>query len=123
MPASGESRVSVTEGANLPFAGAEGQTGLSGRGSMRFVDFTTLRERETYRSDGGTVLISAAKRACSAASTGRCLTLVLAGSLPRKLSPFQLRAGLIGRATNPPPQFGQTFCNTLSTQAAQNVHS
>ena len=61
--------------------------------------------------------------ACAAGSTGRCLILVLAGSLPRKLSPFQFVAGLIGLGTNPPPQFGQMFPRTLSTQVAQNVHS
>jgi hypothetical protein len=48
---------------------------------------------------------------------------VLAGSLPRKLSFFQFVAGLIGLATNPPPQFGQTFPSTCSTHVAQNVHS
>jgi hypothetical protein len=37
--------------------------------------------------------------------------------------PSKSARGLIGRGTNPPPQFGQTFCNTLSTHAAQNVHS
>jgi hypothetical protein len=48
---------------------------------------------------------------------------VLAGSLPRKLSFFQFIDGLIGRWTNPPPQLGQTFPRTRSTQLAQNVHS
>ena len=32
-------------------------------------------------------------------------------------------AGRIGRGTNPPPQFGQTFCSVVATQSAQNVHS
>jgi hypothetical protein len=36
-------------------------------------------------------------------STGVCLTVVLAWSLPRKLSPFQFFDGLIGLDTNPPP--------------------
>jgi hypothetical protein len=65
----------------------------------------------------------AAKRACAAGSTGLCLTFALAGSLPRKLSPFQFRDGRTGRGANPPPQFGQTSCSTVSTQVAQNVHS
>src|SRR5262249_56234550 len=52
-----------------------------------------------------------------------CLTLVAAGSLPRKLSPFQFFDGRIGLGTNPPRQFGQTFSRTLSTHVAQNVHS
>jgi hypothetical protein len=51
------------------------------------------------------------------------LTLVLAGSFPRKLFPFQFFDGLIGRGTNPPPQFGQTLPNTVPAQCAQNVHS
>src|SRR5580658_4492943 len=32
-------------------------------------------------------------------------------------------AGRIGRGSKPPPQFGQTLNNTLSTQSAQKVHS
>ena len=31
--------------------------------------------------------------------------------------------GRLGLGAKPPPQFGQTFSRTLSTQAAQNVHS
>jgi hypothetical protein len=76
-----------------------------------------------YRSCGGIVLIAAAKRACADGSTGRCLVFVLAGSFPRKLSPFQFRDGRMGRGANPPPQFGQTLCSTVSMQVAQNVHS
>jgi hypothetical protein len=52
-----------------------------------------------------------------------CLILALAGSLPRKFSPFQFLDGLTGRVANPPPQFGQTSPRTRSTHAAQNVHS
>jgi hypothetical protein len=69
------------------------------------------------------VLMAAENRAWAAGSTGRCLTLVLGGSFPRKLSPFQFLDGLMGLGTNPPPQFGHTFSSTLSTQVAQNVHS
>jgi hypothetical protein len=29
----------------------------------------------------------------------------------------------MGRTENPPPQFGQTLCRTVSTQARQKVHS
>jgi len=54
---------------------------------------------------------------------GPVLDLGLGGSLPRKLSPFQFVAGLIGLGTKPPPQFGQTFAKMLSTHVAQNVHS
>lgn len=68
-------------------------------------------------------LIAAANRAWPAGSIGRWRILVLAGSLPRKLSPFQFLDGLIGLGTNPPPQFGHTFSRTLSTHAAQKVHS
>jgi hypothetical protein len=76
-----------------------------------------------YRSSGGTILILAENRSCAAKSTGRCFTLVLAGSFPRKLSSFQFIEGQTGRGTNPPPQFGQTFPRTCSTQATQKVHS
>jgi hypothetical protein len=69
------------------------------------------------------LLIGAENVACASGSTGLCLILVFAGSLPRKLSPFQFFDGLIGRHTNPPPQFGHTFPRTSSTHAAQNVHS
>ncbi|WHZ13369.1 MAG: hypothetical protein OJF52_000201 [Nitrospira sp.] len=72
---------------------------------------------EAYRCSGGIVLIGAENEAWAAASTGRCLTTVLAGSLPRKLSPFQFLDGLMGRRTKPPPQFGRTLCRTCSTLA------
>jgi hypothetical protein len=76
-----------------------------------------------YRFSGGMFLISVANCVWATGSIGLCLTLVLAGSLPRKLSFFQFVDGLIGRGTKPPPQFGQTLPNTASTHAAQNVHS
>jgi hypothetical protein len=76
-----------------------------------------------YRFSGGMVLIAAENRACAAGSTGLCLTFVLAGSLPRKLSPFQFFDGLMGLGTKPPPQFGQTFPRTVSTHVTQKVHS
>src|SRR5262245_51216051 len=65
----------------------------------------------------------AEKSRCAARSTGRCLTLVLAGRLPRKLSPFQFVDGRVGRGANPPPQLGQTLSSTSSTHCAQNLHS
>jgi hypothetical protein len=77
----------------------------------------------SYRSWGGMVLIGAANLAWPSRSTGLCRATVLAGSLPRKLSPFQFFAGLTGRGTNPPPQFGQTLSRTPATHIAQNVHS
>jgi hypothetical protein len=76
-----------------------------------------------YRFSGGMFLIGAENFACVAGSTGLCLILVLAGSLPRKLSPFQFFDGLIGLGTNPPPQLGHTLSKILSTQVTQNVHS
>jgi hypothetical protein len=48
---------------------------------------------------------------------------VLAGNAPRKLSPRQFVAGRLGRGQKPPPQFGQTFASTSSTQVVQKVHS
>jgi hypothetical protein len=84
----------------------------------------TVRYRySSYRFSGGMILIAVENNACAAVSTGMCLTLVLAGSLPRKLSPFQFLDGRIGLGTKPPPQFGQTLPRILSTHAAQNVHS
>ena len=67
--------------------------------------------------------MAAANASCTARSTGRCFTLVLAGYLSRQLSPFQFLEGRIGLGTNPPPQFGQTPPRIVSTQVAQNVHS
>ena len=75
-----------------------------------------------HRFSGGIVLIVAENCACAAGSTGLCFTVVLAGCLPR-CGPFQLLAGLTGRGTKPPPQFGQTLASMPSTHAAQNVHS
>lgn len=75
------------------------------------------------RSSGGRPWMGVANAACAAASTGRCLGVVLAGYLPRKLSPFQFHAGLAGRGTKPPPQLGQTLASRPSTQLAQKVHS
>jgi len=68
-------------------------------------------------------LTAAANRACASGSTGLCFTFVLAGSLPRKFSPFQFLEGRMGLGSKPPPQFGQTLLRTSSTQVAQNVHS
>jgi len=76
-----------------------------------------------YRLCGGIVRRRPANFACAAASTGRCLMVVLAGSAPKKLFPFQLFKGRTGRATKPPPQLGHTFSKTSSTQVAQKVHS
>jgi hypothetical protein len=42
---------------------------------------------------------------------------------PEEVVPFQFVEGRIGRGANPPPQLGQTFPKTSSTQAAQIVHS
>ena len=67
--------------------------------------------------------MAAANRACACGSTGRCLILVLAASLPRQLSFFQFLDGLIGLGPKPPPQFGQTLSRMVSTQVAQKVHS
>jgi hypothetical protein len=67
--------------------------------------------------------MAAANCSWSGTDTGLCLTVVLAGYLPKKFSPFQFLAGRTGRGTNPPPQFGQTLPSSVSTQFAQNVHS
>jgi hypothetical protein len=46
-----------------------------------------------------------------------------AGCLSRDKPSRHMRAGRIGRGMNPPPQFGQTFSSTSSTQSGQKVHS
>jgi hypothetical protein len=76
-----------------------------------------------HRFSGGKPAWAASSFACAFRSTGLCLTLVLAGWAPRKLSPFQFLAGLIGLGTNPPPQLGQVLERSVSTHVAQNVHS
>jgi hypothetical protein len=81
------------------------------------------RQVRGHRFSGGIDLIPAANRAWVSGSTGRCLTLVLAGSFPRQLPSFQFLDGLTGRGTKPPPQFGQTLSRMWSTHEAQNVHS
>jgi hypothetical protein len=68
-------------------------------------------------------LILAENWACTSGSTGLCLTRLLAGSFPRKLSPFQFVDGRIGLGTNPPPQLGHTLPKIPSTHEAQKVHS
>src|ERR1044071_4555449 len=65
-----------------------------------------LNTRRCYLFSGGIFLIGAENTACLTGSTGLCFIVVLAGSFPRKLSPCQFLAGLIGRGTNPPPQLG-----------------
>jgi hypothetical protein len=80
-------------------------------------------QAQPYRFSGGMIPTTLENWACATTSTGLYLILVLAGSLPRKLSPFQFLDGLTGLGTNPPPQFGQTFPKMLSTHVAQNVHS
>ena len=54
-----------------------------------------------YRFSGGIFWIGAANFAWAAGSTGLCLTLVLAGFVPRKLSPVQFLDGRMGLGTNP----------------------
>jgi len=76
-----------------------------------------------YLFSGAMVLITDKNHVFVAASTGLRLTLAVAGSLPRKLSPFNFFDGLMGIGTKPPPQLGQTLPKTISTHSAQNVHS
>ena len=80
-------------------------------------------KRDPYLCSGGIFRSAAANASCAIVFTGRCLGCVAAGYLPRKFSPFQFCFGRIGRATNPPPQFGHTLCSRCSTQCLQNVHS
>jgi hypothetical protein len=68
-------------------------------------------------------LIGVANWLWAAGSTGRCFSVVLAGSLPRQLPFFQFLDGRTGLGAKPPPQFGQTLKRIASTQLAQKVHS
>jgi hypothetical protein len=65
----------------------------------------------------------AANARCAAWSTGFEMTSVEAGAAVKQFSPFHRRAGRMGRALNPPPQFGHTLSSISSTQVRQNVHS
>src|SRR3954449_12403036 len=76
-----------------------------------------------YRASGGTSRNVSAKASISLRVYGVCRRVVAAGSSTSPLSSRHARAGRIGRFSNPPPQLGQTFPSTSSTQEAQNVHS
>ena len=52
-----------------------------------------------------------------------CTRCVDSGCFASDKPPRRSITGRIGRAVNPPPQFGQTLWSTVSTQSAQNVHS
>jgi hypothetical protein len=67
--------------------------------------------------------MGAANALCNARSTGFETTSAEAGTAPKKLSPLHRRAGRMGRALKPPPQFGHTLSSIPSTQVRQNVHS
>jgi hypothetical protein len=69
------------------------------------------------------ILMRCAKTACAARSTGFTTTFVEAGAASKQLPPFHACAGRMGRALNPPPQFGQTLASSSSTQVRQKVHS
>jgi hypothetical protein len=69
------------------------------------------------------VLMEAANALCDALSTGFEIASAEAGNALKQFSPLQQRAGRIGRAVNPPPQFGHTLSSVSSTHVRQNVHS
>jgi len=85
------------------------------------VDYPGIHE--DYLKFAGIFFIVLEKLSCSVLLTALNLTLVDAGSLPRKLLSFKLFLGRIGLLQKPPPQFGQTFSRILSTQFLQKVHS
>src|SRR5258706_2799249 len=68
-------------------------------------------------------LIGAANALCDAGSTGFETISTEAGTAVKKFWPFHGRAGRMGRALKPPPQFGHTLSSVSSTQVRQNVHS
>ena len=65
----------------------------------------------------------AANALCDVWSTGLEIVLAEAGTAVKKFSPFHWCAGRMGRALNPPPQFGHTLSSMSSTHVRQNVHS
>jgi hypothetical protein len=67
--------------------------------------------------------IGAANALCDAWSTGFETISTEAGTAVKKFRPFHGRAGRMGRALNPPPQFGHTLSSISSTHVRQNVHS
>jgi hypothetical protein len=69
------------------------------------------------------VLMEAANALCAVWSTGFEITFAEAGTAVKQFSPFHRRAGRMGRALNPPPQFGHTLSSISSTHVRQNVHS
>jgi hypothetical protein len=69
------------------------------------------------------VLMEAANALCAVWSTGFEIAFTEAGTAVKQFSPFHRRAGRMGRALNPPPQFGHTLSSISSTHVRQNVHS
>src|SRR4051812_24429864 len=69
------------------------------------------------RLSGATPPSDATSFACACRSTGLCFFAEDAGNLA------SFCAGRMGRGQKPPPQLGQTFDSTVSTQLRQNVHS
>jgi hypothetical protein len=77
---------------------------------MKISNLPSVFQRRTlaHRSCGAMLRSSPEKMPWRTASTGLCVTVVV---------------GRTGRGAKPPPQLGQTFANTVSTQVAQKVHS
>jgi hypothetical protein len=110
MSESHQTLASISQGQPAGLAIDTAQSSRRGDNSFETVLHDSfLKGYDSYRFSGGVPLIGAENVACASGSTGLCLILVFAGSFPRKLSPFQFFDGLIGRGTNPPPQFGHTF--------------
>jgi hypothetical protein len=80
-------------------------------------------ERSAQRCSGGMSQTVRTKVASSVRPHFSCTRCVEAGRVSRLTPGRRSVAGRIGRCSNPPPQFGQTFSNTVSTHWAQNVHS
>src|SRR5690606_36416169 len=74
------------------------------------------------RCSGGTCLSRSENDAASSAEKDMC-TRAVDGPLDNRQPGPPFGAGRIGRGANPPPQLGQTFRRTVSTQSAQKVHS
>lgn len=75
-----------------------------------------------HRCSGGMSRARADKSRMSVGSNLRCRWCVDGGLFATDSPGRHSVAGRIGRGVNPPPQFGQTLSNSVSTHVVQNVH-
>jgi hypothetical protein len=76
-----------------------------------------------YRFVGSMLARDSENFATSSVLYDRCTRIAEGGRFATERPERHSRAGRIGRATKPPPQFGQTFWSLSRAQVSQNVHS